>query len=55
MEDLKNLSLEAAKAKDSGLKSSAGAIGKAISTMGGAGAVDASGNLHMTEKESEAI
>ena len=53
MEDLRNLSLEAA--KTNGLGTSAGAIGKAINTMGGAGAIDASGNLHMTEKESEAI
>lgn len=53
MEDLRNLSLEAAKAGN--LKSSVGAVGKAVNTMGGAGVTDTSGNLHMTEKESQAI
>jgi len=50
MEDLKRLSLEAV--STSGMTKSAGAVGKAISTMGGAGVTDASGTLHMTAAES---
>ena len=53
MEDLKRLSLEAV--STSGMSKSAGAVGKAISTMGGAGVTDASGTLHMTAAESQAI